>query len=90
MFVKEAKKHGCKVHCLGMTRREVLDNVPFDFVDSSSWAQEAIYGRVGNGHVTKEFSKTNRDRVFIACYREAMKMQLKYFNKWQSVCKDEF
>ena len=37
MFLKYAKKYNCKVHCLGMTRKKVLDKVPFDYVDSSSW-----------------------------------------------------
>lgn len=39
MFLKYAKKYNCKVHCLGMTRKKVLDKVPFDYVDSSSWKQ---------------------------------------------------
>lgn len=88
MFVKEAKKHGCKVHCLGMTRREILDKVPFDYVDSSSWAQGAIYGKVGNRKVAKSFSKTNREDVFEAAYLEAMKMQRHYYRKWKKVCGD--
>ena len=88
MFLKEAKKYGCMVHCLGMTRKEILDKVPFDFVDSSSWAQEAIYGRVGRRKVTREFSKTNRNAVFIASYKNAMKMQEHYYAKWRKVCND--
>lgn len=88
MFLKEAKRHGCKVHCLGMTRKSILDKVPFDYVDSSSWAQQAIYGRVGGGKVSKNQSKDDRDRVFIASYKEAMKMQVHYYNRWKSVCGD--
>ena len=45
MFLKYAKKYNCRVHCLGMTRKKVLDQVPFDYVDSSSWVQQSIYGR---------------------------------------------
>lgn len=81
LFVKEAWKHGCKIHCLGMTRKEILDKVPFDYVDSSSWAQGAIFGRVGRNKVTREFSKTNRNDVFAAAYQEAMKMQKHYWLK---------
>lgn len=83
MFLKEARKHNCKVHCLGMTRRKVLDKVPFDYVDSSSWAQQAIFGRVAGRKVSKEFSKTNRTDVFKASYLEAMKMQMHYYEKWK-------
>lgn len=85
MFLKEAKKHGCKVHCLGMTRRKILDKVPFDYVDSSTWAQSALYGRVGGRKVSKSYSKTNRDDVFVAAYLEAMKMQKHYYNYWKGV-----
>jgi len=89
MFLKYAKKYNCKVHCLGMTRKKILDTVPFDFVDSSSWVQQSIYGRVGSrGKVTKEFSKNHRLTVVLLNYLEGMKMQEHYYNKWKSVCKD--
>lgn len=87
-FLKEAKKYDCKVHCLGMTRKVILDKVPFDYTDSSSWAQQAIYGKIGNRKVSKEFSKTNRTEVFAASYAEAMKMQEHYYQKWRKVCGD--
>lgn len=85
MFLKEAWKRGCRLHCLGMTRKDILDKVPFDYTDSSSWAQQAIYGKVGKRKVSKEFSKTNREEVFKASYLDAMKMQLHYYNKWRNV-----
>ena len=44
IFLKYAWKCGKKVHCLGMTRKKVLDKVPFDFVDSSSWRMQANFG----------------------------------------------
>ena len=71
-----------------MTRKKVLDKVPFDYVDSSSWVQASIFGRIGNGKVTKEFSKNNRERVFLENYKEAKKMQDYYYDKWRKVCKD--
>lgn len=89
MFLKYAKKYGCKVHCLGMTRRKVLDEVPFDYVDSSSWKQSSIYGRVdGKGKVTREFSKKKREAVFKENYIVGMEMQDHYYKKWKRVCKD--
>ena len=44
MFLKYAKKYNCKVHCLGMTRTKVLDKVPFDYADSSTWKQAGNFG----------------------------------------------
>jgi hypothetical protein len=85
MFLKYAKKYNCKVHCLGMTRKKILDEVPFDFVDSSTWKQQAIYGRVGKNKVTKEYSKVNRKNVMLHCYLDGMEMQEKYYKKWQKI-----
>ena len=83
MFLKYAKKHDCKVHCLGMTRKKILDHVPFDYVDSSSWKQMSIFGRIGQNKVTREFSKQKRERVFLENYKEGMKMQEHYLLKWR-------
>lgn len=89
MFLKYAKKYNCKVHCLGMTRRKILDQVPFDYVDSSSWKQSGIYGRIdGKGKVTREFSKVKREVVFKENYLYGMEMQKHYHAKWQGVSKD--
>lgn len=90
MFLKYAWKHGCKVHCLGMARKSVLDKVPFDYCDASSWAQRAIFGRVKGAKVKREFSKTNRTDVFMASYLDAMDTQLHYWQKWRKVCHDPF
>lgn len=83
MFLKYAKKFNCKVHCLGMTRKAILNKVPFDFVDSSSWKQQAIFGKVGKKQVSKEFSKQKRRDVIFASYLEAIKMQDYYERKWK-------
>lgn len=88
MFLKYAHKYNCKVHCLGMTRKKVLDKVPFDYVDSSSWAQNSIYGRIGKRKVTREMSKTNRERIFAENYLLGMKMQEHYYEKWKKISKD--
>jgi hypothetical protein len=85
MFLKYAKKHNCKVHCLGMTRKKILDTVPFDFVDSSSWKQASIFGRIGKRKVSKEYSKANRHIVMTESFKIAMQMQDKYEKKWQGV-----
>ena len=89
MFVKVAKKYGCKIHCLGMTRADVLDKVPFDYVDSSSWLQNGVYGNiVGKGKVSLDYSKKNRNIIFLENYKAGMKMQEHYYEKWKKISKD--
>ena len=82
MFLKEAKKHNCKLHCLGMTRKKILDTVPFDYTDSSTWVQEGIYGMIKNqGRVTKEFSRAHREVVQLENYKAGVRMQNHYYHK---------
>lgn len=88
MFLKVAKKYNCKVHCLGMTRTKVLDKVPFDFVDSSSWAQHSIFGKINKKSVSKKQSKTDMKKIFLENYKLGMKMQEHYYKKWRKECKD--
>lgn len=82
MFLKYAKKHGCKVHCLGMTRKEILDKVPFDYVDSSSWCQRGAYARIGTRRVDSTFARNNTKRIFIENYKLGMEMQKYYYKRW--------
>lgn len=88
MFLKYAWAHNCRVHCLGMTRKPVLDKVPFDYVDSSSWTQGVLYGRIGNRKIknapTVEERRIMRQRQWEYAYRESMKMQEHYEAKWAS------
>lgn len=84
MFLKYAKKYKCKVHCLGMTRKKILDKVPFYSVDSSSWKQSGIYGKIKNrGKVSKDFSKNKRYVIMLENYKEGVKEQMYYENKWK-------
>lgn len=82
MFLKYAKKHGCKVHCLGMTRKDILNKVPFDYVDSSSWLQRAVFSKVGNKRVKSSFTRENLRTVVFANYQAGMEMQRHYHRKW--------
>lgn len=89
MFLKYAKQYNCKVHCLGMTRKKVLDKVPFDYVDSSTWLAQTNYGNVffGKGKFAK--AKGNKKQAqYKYNYLQGIKMQEYYYNKWQKVCKD--
>lgn len=85
-FLKIAWQHNCRVHCLGMTRQDVLKKVPFDYVDSSSWTQGVLYGRLGGRKLknedTAEKRTIMRQRQWEAAYKEAMKMQEYYENYW--------
>lgn len=91
MFLKKAKEYNCKVHCLGMTRTRVLDKVPFDYVDSSSWKQPVIYASAKiNGktrRIDSEWIKNahNRDIAFLEAYKNGMKMQDYYYQKWRHI-----
>lgn len=88
MFVKYARKHNCRIHCLGMTRKEILDKVPFDYVDSSTWKQHGIYGKIAkyNRKVSREFSNTNRSDVMKLNYLHGVDMQKHYYQKWYNEC----
>lgn len=91
MFLKTAKKYGCRLHCLGMTRRAILDKVPFDYTDSSSWRQPFTFARgLRNGTQRKVNSEwfnnaDNRDKLELNNYLVGMEMQKHYYEKWRNV-----
>lgn len=89
MFWKYAHDAGCRIHCLGMTRREVLDKVPFDYVDSSSWKMSATMATYAR---TRQKAKPRNGRMD---YWEVMadnylfyrtNFQTYYRAKWKAVC----
>lgn len=91
MFLKYAKKHNCKVHCLGMTRKKVLDKVPFDYVDSSTWLTQANYGATYYPNKAKVFPKAKgeeKKKQVLFNYKRGMQMQKDYYLKWQKECQD--
>ena len=91
MFTKYAHEHGCRIHCLGMTRKQVLGACPFDYTDSSSWSAQSRYGHVQthNGRkVTKQFSKEHMGIVFIENYKHGITMQEYYHKLWRKECND--
>ena len=59
-FVNYAHRNGCRIHGLGLTRRKVLDKVPFDSVDSSSWLQTILYARLGQKKLDSKFATESR------------------------------
>lgn len=95
-FLKEAWKYGCKLHGLGLTRPEILNKVPFDFTDSSSWNLGTVYGRLrttaGNKVKLPRASGRGEQRanVLARSYLSWMDVQKKYWVKWRKVCNDQF
>lgn len=86
-FLKVAREHGCKMHCLGMTRRAVLDKVPFDYVDSSSWLQMILYGKLPmrdkSRSIDRAYHRRYSGELITEAYIDAMKMQNEYEMKWR-------
>jgi hypothetical protein len=84
-YLRYAWDCGCRVHCLGMTRKSILNSVPFDYTDSSSWVQECIYGK------TKDDGKLRRlhgNEITVARMYNFMKwkeIQEQYYEKWKGV-----
>jgi hypothetical protein len=93
LFLKYAWAQGKKVHCLGMTRNTILDKVPFDYVDSSTWIQQAIFGnraifkngRIKSSPVTRMYKSTD---LKIMNFIEWSKIVQFYNHKWQKVNHD--
>lgn len=88
LFLKKAWEYNCKLHGLGITRKKVLDKVPFDFVDSSSWRLGTTFYRIGGQKVNKQSVKNNWGKAKAISYKRAIKKQLHYYNKWKMINND--
>lgn len=84
-YVSYAHSKGCKVHCLGMTRKNIMDEVPFDYVDSSSWKMSSIFGKYGKEKLPKHIKirGITRSEIMAKSYLTAMNMQEEYYLKWK-------
>ena len=88
-FLKVAKKYNCKVHCLGMTRKSILDKVPFDYTDSSSWSMQGAFGKVRDKKVSRNMTRgIGMAKSSYENYLEGMEMQEYYYKKWRFLHKD--
>ena len=90
MFLKHAKKFNCRLHALGMCRPNVIDKVPFDYTDTSSWGQGTVFAYIymesGKHRPLKSdwVSKPeNRESLSLWNYKHGMKLQQRYYEKWR-------
>lgn len=89
MFLKYAKEQNCLVHCLGMTRIKIISKIPFDSVDSSTWKQAGNFGEYrkftnGKLKIFKQKGKFTTEFLDKQNFKEFVKMQQFYKNKWKN------
>lgn len=83
-MTKTAWKHNCKIHALGVTVKGILNSVPFDYVDSSSWLQGTIYGHVDKRDIRK-VKQTDSIIARMSAHELWQRKQEYYFDKWKGV-----
>lgn len=83
-MLKTAWENNCKLHALGMTSKNILNEVPFDYVDSSSWLQETMYGRVGKRDI-RRVKQTDGIIARMSSHELWQRKQEYYFDKWKGV-----
>lgn len=90
MFLKYARECECKVHCLGMTRQKVLDKVPFDYTDSSTWLTQTRYGQeiFPKRQCLPKAKGDAKIGQYVHNYKRGMMMQEYYYHKWRKACQD--
>jgi hypothetical protein len=86
MFLKHARSQGTRIHCLGMARTLVLEKVPFDCADASSWEHCVSFGRrLDGGRQPRPKCKEDYVDQFIDSYERHMDIQKRLYIKWRSV-----
>lgn len=86
-FYNYAHNHGCMMHCLGMTKKSILDTVPFNYVDSASWKIQSVFGKVGKKKVNSQYRRTNYEEVMVANYLKWLKVQEQYYRRYMRIHK---
>lgn len=61
VFLKIAWQKGCRLHILGNASKRLLDSLPVDSVDSSSWTQEVGYGHIRVNGKPLHIKTTDKD-----------------------------
>ena len=84
MFLKYAWSQGTRIHCLGMARTKVLEKVPFDYADASSWEHCVSFGRrLDGGRYPRPQSREDYVDQFIDSYERYMDIQKRLYLKWR-------
>lgn len=83
-FVKYAHKNGTKIHGLGQTSPKILDKVPFDTTDSSSWFYSIMYAWYVNSptKIKSEWVSNNRRKMARGNFLQYLKLCEHYHKKW--------
>lgn len=82
-FVYTAHKYNTKIHGLGLSKRPMLDTIPFDSVDSTSWMRCCRYGNFKGKKIDINYTKNNREKVIFLELMNEIKKQRHYYNKWK-------
>lgn len=83
-MLKTAWEHGCKLHALGITSKRIIDTVPFDYVDSSSWLMETMFGRIG-GNDIRRVKQMDGVIARMSSHELWQRKQQFYYDKWRGV-----
>ena len=87
-FVRYAHKNNCKIHGLGMLRPSILDKVPFDTTDGTSWFKIPRFGRYNGKKLETKYIKKNRVKLVYIELMEHIRMQEEYYQKWKQYHND--
>lgn len=93
-FVDYSHKHKTKIHGLGQTNKKILHQIPFDSVDSTTWATPLIYGDVTNQltynskkklKLSRKWtgSKEKRHKLYDSLLLESIQQQKYYLKYWR-------
>lgn len=84
IFLNYAWSKNCRLHALAMTKKKVLDKIPFDYVDSTSWLLGAMkFGNYKGMKITKDLSSEKRKELYCFLYKHGINLQTHYENKWK-------
>lgn len=78
-FVQIAHDNNCKIHGLGGTRDYIINNVPFDSVDSASWLYPGINKRFNGKKVKSHHCEITK--LSYLNWRKKQKFYEKYWNE---------
>ena len=82
-YVGYCHKNNCKIHGLGLLQEKILNKVPFDSVDGTSWFKMARFGRKNGKKINSDHIYNNQYELTFAELMEHIRFQEKMYNKWR-------